>query len=48
MLEWVAMPLLQGIVKTQGSNPCPLHLLHWQADSLLLEDLGSPLDQYLA
>ena len=28
--------LLQGIVQMQGSNPCLLHLLHWQADSLQL------------
>ena len=27
--------LLQGIFPTQGSNPSLLHLLHWQADSLL-------------
>ena len=26
--------LLQGIFLTQGSNPCLLCLLHWQADSL--------------
>ena len=26
--------LLQGIFLTQKSNPCLLHLLHWQADSL--------------
>ena len=29
--------LLQGIFPTQGLNPC---LLHWQADSLLLEPRG--------
>ena len=28
--------LLQGIFPIQGSNPCLLHLLHWQADSLPL------------
>ena len=28
--------LLQGIFQTQGWNPCLLHLLHWQADSLPL------------
>ena len=28
--------LLQGIFRTQGSNPCLLHLLHWQAGSLPL------------
>ena len=26
--------LLQGIFLAQGSNPCPLQLLHWKADSL--------------
>ena len=31
--------LLQGIFLTQGSNP---GLLHWQADSLPLNDPGSP------
>ena len=34
--------LLQGIFPTQGLNPRPLHLLHWQADSLPLCHLGSP------
>ena len=24
--------LLQGLFPTQGSNLCPLHLLHWQVD----------------
>ena len=33
--------LLQGIFPTQGSNS---HLLHWQADSLLLCHLRSPWD----
>ena len=28
--------LLQGIFPSQGSNPCLLHLLHWQAGSLPL------------
>ena len=28
--------LLQGIFLTQGSNPCLLHLLRWQVDSLPL------------
>ena len=35
--------LLQGIFLTQGSNPHLLCLLHWQADSLLLSHLGSPV-----
>ena len=32
--------LLQGIFPTQGSNPQPLCVLHWQANSLLLCHLG--------
>ena len=28
ILEWVAMPLLQGILPTQGLNPGHLQLLH--------------------
>ena len=39
ILEWVAIPLLQGIFLTQGSN---FHFLHWQADSLPLNHLGKP------
>ena len=35
--------LLQGIFSTQGSNPHPLCLLHWRADSLSLHHLGSPI-----
>ena len=31
--------LLQGIFLTQGLNPCLLHLLHCQADSLPLSHL---------
>ena len=34
------LALLQGIFPTQGSNPCLLHLLHWQADSLPLVPPG--------
>ena len=33
--------LLQGILLTQGSNPCLLGLLPWQLDSLPLSHLGS-------
>ena len=33
--------LLQGIFPTQGSNPCLLCLLHWQADSLPLSYQGT-------
>ena len=39
--------LLQGIFPTQGSNPCLLSLLHWQADSLQLSHLGSLIIIYL-
>ena len=38
--------LLQGIFPTQGSNPDPLHLLHWQAGSLLLAPPGKPRNIY--
>ena len=31
--------LLQRIFPTQGSNPCLLHLLRWQADSLPVHNL---------
>ena len=39
ILEWVPLPS-PGIFPTQGLNP---RLLHWQADSLPLSHLGSPL-----
>ena len=34
--------LLQGISPTQGWNPCLLHILHWQSDSLPLTPPGKP------
>ena len=34
-LEWVSTPSSRGIIRTQGLNPCLLHLLHWQADTLM-------------
>ena len=40
--EWVAMPLLQGIFQTQGSNLYLLRLLHWQVGSLPLVPPGKP------
>ena len=46
ILEWVAMPYLQGIFPTQGLNPCLLSLLHWQAGSLPLARPGKPKDIY--
>ena len=39
--------LLPGIFLTQGSNPCPLCLLHWQAGSLPLAPPGKPSDRWL-
>ena len=40
LLEWVAMPLFQGIFLTQGSNMYLLCLLHWQVGSLPLAPPG--------
>ena len=38
---WSGVPFLfQGIFPTQGSNPGLLHILHWQADYLLLVQPG--------
>ena len=37
--------LLQGVVSTQGSNPGPLCLRHWQAHSLPLCCLGRAVKQ---
>ena len=36
ILEWVVISSSRGIFLTQGSNPCLLCLLHWQAGSLPL------------
>ena len=38
--------LFQGIIPTQGSNPCLLRLLYWQADSLPVIHLGSPTQNH--
>ena len=35
--------LQQGLFLIQWLNPCPLHLLHWQADSLPLSHLDNPI-----
>ena len=35
--------LLQRIFPTEGSNPCLLHLLHWQRDSLPAKPLGKSI-----
>ena len=42
-LEWVAISYSRGIFLTQGSNLIVLHLLLWQANSLPLHHLGSPV-----
>ena len=39
--------LLQRIFPTQGANPCLLCLLHWQANSLPWDHLGSPNSGYV-
>ena len=39
-LEWVTSSSSRGN-PLQGSNLCPLHLLHWQVKSLPLSHLGS-------
>ena len=39
--------LLHGVLPTQISNPCLLHLLHWQTDYLPLSYLGSPLSSII-
>ena len=36
--------LLQGILLTQGSNPCLLNLLHWQMGSLPLAPPVKPIN----
>ena len=42
ILEWVAIPSSRGSSRPRGSNPCLLHLLHWQVGSLPLAPPGSP------
>ena len=42
-LEWVAISSSRGLFLSQGSNP---RLLHWQVDSLLLRQQGSPIRVY--
>ena len=42
ILEQIAMPSSRGIFLTQGSNPCLLYLLHWQAGFLPLVPPGKP------
>ena len=43
ILEWGCHFLPQGILPMQGSNPCRLRFLHWQAGSLPLAPPGKPL-----
>ena len=42
--EWVAMPSSREIFPTQGLKPC---LLPFQADSLPLSHLGTPLGEHM-
>ena len=41
--KWVAISFSRGLFPTPGSNWNLLYLLRWQADSLPLSHLGSPL-----
>ena len=43
ILEWVAMPFSRGSSWPRDQSHISLHLLHWQAGSLPLRHLGSPL-----
>ena len=43
ILKCGAISYSGGIFPTQGSKPCLLHLLHWQADSLPLVPPVKPL-----
>ena len=48
ILEWVAISFSRGSSQpSQGSNPCLLHLLHWQENSLPLSYLGSCKNQIM-
>ena len=40
--EWIAMPFLQGIFSTQGSNLSLLHVLHCRQILYPLNHVGSP------
>ena len=42
--HWSGLPFSSpGDLSNQGSNPCLLHLLHWQAGSLPIAPSGKPL-----
>ena len=43
ILEWVAIPFSRGSSWLRDQSHISLHLLHWQAGSLPLRHLGSPL-----
>ena len=45
VVEWVAVSS-PGDLPTQGSNPCLLGFLHWQADSLPLVPPGNPYKKH--
>ena len=45
ILESVAITYIHRIFPTQRSNPCLLHLLYWQLDSLPLCHLGSHISK---
>ena len=41
---WAMASILQGVFPAQGSNPCLLCLLHWQAGSLPLVPYGKAME----
>ena len=44
VVHGLSCPMVHRIFLDQGSNPCPLH---WQVDSLSLDNQGSPLGLFL-
>ena len=46
ILKWVAISYSRGIFPAQESNPCLLHPLHWQVNSLSLSHLVSLNGKY--
>ena len=46
-VEWLPCPPLQGIFLAQGSNLRLLHLVHQQAEALLLSHQASPLKTWV-
>ena len=43
ILEWVVISFFRGSSWPRDRAPCPLHLLHWQVNSLPLVPPGKPI-----